>query len=480
MSRDAQENVMMLKSIAPALAAADELRSAMRGKVVLPGDDSSDEARQIWSGAIDDRPALFAVCETRDDVKAAIRIAQARGLRLSVHGGGNGGAGRAMRHDGLVIDLSAMRQVRVNATARTATIAGGARACDVIAASAPYGLAAVTGNCGSAGMVGLTLGGGYGPLSPRFGLASDNLLGAEVILANGRCVTVDALENPDLFWALRGGGGNFGVVTSMRIRLHPVRELLAGLIMFPWSEAETVLRRYAWIAGSAPDDLAMTLGVLSGPDRVPILFMVPVWSGNPEQGKPFMDRLTRLGTPAMVRTGTTTYQDLLEMFDREIADGRRHTLQTRWLPELSNSVISSLIAAGSKRTSRFAMIALQHFHGLPARIPSGASAFGMRQEHFLLQAIVASEPGDGDSHTHHAWARHLSRVLAPTALPGGYANFLGSDNDDELALACGGNAERLQQVKRRFDPGNVFSAISLPPEIDLTATDSDRVVPLRS
>jgi len=471
---------MMLKPADPALAAADELRSAMRGKVVLPGDDSYNDAQQIWNSAIDYRPALFAICETRNDVKAAIRIARARGLRLSVRGGGYDWAARAMQHDGLVIDLSAMRQVRVNALARTATIAGGARARDVIAAAAPHGLAAVTGNCGSAGMAGLTLGGGYGPLSPRFGLASDNLLGAEVVLGDGRCITVDALEHPDLFWALRGGGGNFGVVTSMRIRLHPVRELLAGLIMFPWSEAETVLRRYAWIAGSAPDDLAMTLGVLSGPDRVPLLFMVPVWSGNPEHGKPYMDRLTRLGSPTMVRMGATTYRDLLEMFDREVVDGRRYALQTRWLPELSNNVISSLIAAGSKRTARFAMIALQHFHGLPTRIPASASAFGMRQEHFLLQAVAAWEPGDADSDTHRAWARHLSRVLAPAALPGGYANFLGPDNDDEIALSYGSNTERLQQVKRRFDPANVFSSIPVPQEIDVTATNSDRVVSLRS
>jgi FAD/FMN-containing dehydrogenase len=203
----------------------------MRGKVVLPSDDAYDSVRH----AVDHRPALLAICETPEDVKAAVRIAKAHQLPLSVRGGGHDWAGRALRHEGLVIDLSAMRQVAVNATVRVANVAGGARAKDVIAATAPHGLAAVTGNCGAVGMAGVTLGGGYGPLTPRFGLALDNLLGAEVVLADGRHITADALQHADLFWAIRGGG-NFGVVTSMRVRLHPIREMLAGLILFPWSE----------------------------------------------------------------------------------------------------------------------------------------------------------------------------------------------------------------------------------------------------
>jgi FAD/FMN-containing dehydrogenase len=445
------------------MAVAQELRAAMWGSVVLPGDDAYASARSIWNGAVDHRPAILAMCETAGDVEAAVRIAQAHRLPLSVRGGGHDWAGRALRHDGLVVDLSQMRQVTVNARARIATVAGGARACDVVAAAARHGLTAVTGNCSGVGMAGLTLGGGYGPLSPRFGLALDNLLGAEVVLANGRRVTADVLTNADLFWALRGGGGNFGVVTSMRVRLHPIRELLAGLILFPWSQAETVLLRYARTAATAPDELAVTAGVLSGPDCVPVLLLAPTWSGEAAQGEQIIDDLKNLGTPIMAQVGPMTCVDHLNMFDAEVVNGRHYALQTRWLPELTPEIIASLVAAGSKRTSRFAMIALHHFHGVPTRIAVNSAAFGIRREHFLVEAIAAWEPGDEhNGAVHREWARRLSRVLAPAALPGGYANLLGPDEHDQIAQAYGGNLDQLRELKRRYDPHNVFRAIPLP------------------
>src|ERR1700733_655365 len=271
------EMTTMNKASKSALAAAHDLRTVIEGRIILPDDDAYRSARQLWNGAINCRPSVIAICESTEDVRAAVHIAQAHQLPLSVRGGGHDWAGRALRHDGLVIDLSAMRQVSVNATARVAPVAGGAQASDVIAAAAPHGLAAVTGNCGAVGMAGLTLGGGYGPLSPRYGLALDNLLEAEIVLADGRCIVTNSSEDPDLYWALRGGGGNFGVVTAMRVRLHPARELLAGLILFPWSEAETTLNRYAELTVSAPDELAVTVGVLSAPDGTPMLFFAPVW-----------------------------------------------------------------------------------------------------------------------------------------------------------------------------------------------------------
>src|SRR5260221_139508 len=221
------------------LAAARDLRAAMQGKVVERGDDSYDRARKVWNGAVDHRPALVAFCETPQDVQAAVHVARVHGIALSVRGGGHDWAGRAVRHDGLVIDLSAVRRVEVDPRAQSAAVAGGATAADLIAAAAPFGLVAVTGSVGAVGMAGLTLGGGYGPLIARHGLALDNLLGAELVLADGRCVTADTHEHPDLFWALRGGGGNFGVVTAMRLRLHALGPLLAGLILFPWGQAAT-------------------------------------------------------------------------------------------------------------------------------------------------------------------------------------------------------------------------------------------------
>jgi hypothetical protein len=406
----------------PGLAAAHDLRTTMRGKVLLPGDDAYARARQIWNGAVDHYPALFALCETPKDVQAAVRAARVHGLPLSVRGGGHDWAGRALRHDGLVIDLSGMRQVEVDPCARVATVAGGATVQDVLAAAAPHGLVAVTGSCGAVGMAGLTLGGGYGPLTPKYGLALDNLLGAEIILADGRRLTADALEHPELFWALRGGGGNFGVVTSMHVCLHRIRELLTGLILFPWSEAEAVLRGYAEAVASAPDELAVSAGVLSTPDGNPALFLAPSWSGEPAQGKRILAGLQRLGTPVLAQLGPMTCGDMLGMFDAHVVNGRHYAVRTRWLTELTPYVISVLIAAGCARTSPSTVIALHQFRGAGTRVPVNATAFGMRREHFLVEIVAAWDPGDDDDGAvHRRWARNLSQVLAPGALPGGYA-----------------------------------------------------------
>ena len=214
---------VMSKSTNPHSAAARELRSKMQGRVVSWGDDDYARTRRVWNGAVENRPALFAVCETTADVQVAVRSARQRGIPLSVRGGGHDWAGRAVCPDGLVVDLSRMRQVTVNRQSRTATVSGGATAKDVAVAAAAHGLVAALGNCGEVGMAGLTLGGGYGPLNGQCGLAADNLLGADVVLADGRCVTTGPNEEPELFWAIRGGGGNFGVVTSMRIQFSCMR-----------------------------------------------------------------------------------------------------------------------------------------------------------------------------------------------------------------------------------------------------------------
>jgi FAD binding domain/Berberine and berberine like len=458
-----------LKNARSALAAAADLRAVIQGEVLLPGDGGYARARQIWNRAVDHRPALFAVCETVEDVQVAVRTSRAHSLPLSVRGGGHDWAGRALRQDGLVIDLSRLRLVEVNPQTRVAKVGGGATAADLITAATPHGLGAVTGTAGTAGMVGLTLGGGYGPLTSRYGLALDNLLGAEVVLANGQLVTADTSENAELFWALRGGGGNFGVVVSMGVRLHPVGKLLAGFILFPWSEAKSVLRGFAEMVRFAPDELAVTAGVLSDPEGEPILFLAPTWSGQPEQGKQVITELERLGTPILVQIGPMGCSDLLSQYEAQLTNGRHYTVKTRWLPELTPEVISLLLAGASNRTSSFnrtppfTLIALQHFHGAPTRVPLEATAFGLRREHFLAKILAAWETSTQvDSANHRQWAQNLSSALDSAALPGGYPNLLGPEECERIAGAYGRNLTRLQDVKRRFDPESIFCATSLP------------------
>ena len=446
------------------LAAARELRSAMQGRVVLQGDDDYPRTRQIWNGAVEHQPALFAVCKTQADAQAAVRSARGHGFALSVRGGGHDWAGRSLRHGGLVIDLSQMTRVDVDAEVSIATIQGGATAVDVISAVEPHGLVAATGNCGTVGMVGLTLGGGYGPLTPRCGLALDNLLGAEIVLADGRLIHCDDHRNPDLFWALRGGGGNFGVVTSIRVQLHPIRQVLAGMMLFPWSQAESVLGGYAESIAGAPDELSVLAGVLPAPDGSPVVLLAPMWSGETSRGEQWIARLRQLGTPLVDQVGPMNYRDWLGMFGAAAPAGRHYAAQTRSLGQLTPEVISKLIAGGEQRSSPFSGVVVHDFRGTAARVPLVSTAFGLRKEHFMVEIIGAWEPtAEDDGENHREWARTLSENLAPHALRGGYPNMLGPDEHEQTAQAYGPNIGRLQRLKQLFDPDCVFtSAISLP------------------
>ena len=455
---------MMKTGVRSELDVARDLQAMMKGRVVSRGDSDYARTRRIWNGAVRHQPALFAVCETSADIQAAVLSAGQHGFPLSVRGGGHDWAGRSLRHGGLVIDLSHMNRVDVDPEASVATIQGGVTAVDITSAAMPHGLVVATGNCGTVGMVGLTLGGGYGPLTPRVGLALDNLLGAEVVLADGRLVDCNEHENPDLFWALRGGGGNFGVVASMRVRLHPIRQMLAGMILFPWSEAESVFRGYAEAIANAPDELSAVIGGLSTPDGSPVVFVAPVWSGEIGQGERFIARLKQLGTPIMTQVGPMTYGERLGMFETAAPVGRHYASQTRSMAALTPEAISALVAAGQRRSSPFSGIIIQHFRGAATRVPLPATAFGLRKEHFMVEIIAAWQPTEeDDGERHRQWARNLSENLAPHALPGGYANMLGPDDQEQIAQAYGSNSRRLQRVKRLFDPEGVFSsALSLP------------------
>jgi hypothetical protein len=296
-------------------------------------------------------------------------------------------------------------------------------------------------------------------------LALDNLLSAKVVLADSRMVDCDEHKNADLFWAIRGGGGNFGVITSMRVRLHPIRQVLAGMILFPWSQAESVLRGYAEAIFSAPDELSISGVVLSTPNGSPLVSLAPMWSGEGKRGEEFIARLRQLGTPVMDRVGTITYLDWLGLFAAAAPVGRYYPMQNRSLAALTPEVISTLVAGGQQRSSPFSTIILNDFRGAPTRVPLAATAFGLRKEHFHGAKIIAAwEPtAEDEGENHREWARTLSENLAPHALPGGYPNVLGPDDHEQTAHAYGANTSRLQQLKRRFDPDGVFaSAISLP------------------
>jgi hypothetical protein len=436
----------------------------MQGQVVVAGEEAYGDVWPIWNGAVNHQPALFALCETVEDVQNAVRTARAHNLPLSVRGGGHDWAGRALRDGGLVIDLSRMRSVEVDAAAKVATIAGGATGTDVAAATTSLGLAAVAPNVGAVGIAGFLLAGGYGGLTTRFGLAIDNLLEAQLVLADGSVVFANATHNEDLFWAIRGGGGNFGVVRSMRIRLHPVQEFFAGLILFPWSDAHTVLRGYREMMSSAPDELSMQAGQLPTPDGTKIAFLTVLWTGKRSQGEKYLGRIESLGAPLATQVAPMNFSELLNLYNSRVVNGRHYALRSRWLDDLPRDVISALVDGGSASTSPHSFIAFHNFHGPGTRVVSDATAFHLRRNHFMVEIGAAwEEDTEADAVRHRRWAWDLSSRLAPFSLPGGYANFLTADDHDQIDAAYGANARRLRELKRKFDPDNVFSsAIPLP------------------
>ncbi|WP_210583083.1 FAD-binding oxidoreductase [Streptomyces sp. GESEQ-35] len=426
-------------------------------RVHRPGDPAFAGAATLWNGAVTTRPALVVRPRTGAEVATAVSAAQEFGVGLSVRGGGHDWAGRALREGGLVIDLGEMRDVRVEGN--TAVMGGGSLAGDVVAAAASHGANVATGTAGVVGMAGLSLGGGYGLLLGTAGLAADNLLGAEVVLADGRLVSTE--DDPELLWALRGGGGNFGVVTTMHVRLHPDRGLVGGMVLFPWEEAATVLARYAELTASAPDGLTVLLEMTFVPDVGPCLLAVPVWSGEQRHADAAIADVLRLGTPISSTVGPITQKDLLAQFDQHVPHGMHWDLRTRTIAAPTPGIIDLLISSAEARPGPGAGIGLRQFHGAATRVGADDTAFGLRTGHVVVE-ISAGRGPDDDASAYRKWAEDVRTSLEPHALPGGYPNFLLPDQDDQVAHAYGSHTARLIAAKQSYDPRHVFTATPLP------------------
>jgi FAD/FMN-containing dehydrogenase len=432
------------------------------GQVSLPGDDRYAAAIQIWAKQDGIMPRAVVHCRTAGDVQAAIRAARERDLPLSVRGGGHDWAGRALC-DGVVIDLCDMRSVVVGSDHRTAMISGGARASDVTAITDPFHLAAVAGSADCVGITGLALGGGYGPLIGRFGLALDNVLSAQTVLADGRIVSANPEQHPELFWALRGGGGNFGVVTTMQHRLHDLPSVHSGLLVYPFSEAKIVIERCAALATLAPEELTVQVGIGADPAGALMVLIIPTWCGLPKWGEAQVAPFLKLGTLLAGTVERKSYRALLATFEAHIAHGLHAVAETCWLPSLDSGSIDVFIHAMETAVSPGCAIFTHEFKGAASRVAADATAFGLRRDHVLVE-VLASYQSDAieDELRHRHWAR-VTREAFAAALPGGYPNFLDRDDADRAASSYGCNAERLIRAKHRYDPDNVFSsAIPLP------------------
>ncbi|KPJ83653.1 MAG: hypothetical protein AMS19_03600 [Gemmatimonas sp. SG8_23] len=447
-------------------AARAELASAIDGAVLVPGDAGYDEARTVWNGRFERHPDLVARCASTADVVAAVRFARARRLAISVKGGGHDYAGNTVGEGGLLVDLAPMRDVVVDTAARRALVGAGATWRDVDEATQPHGLAATAGTVSSVGVAGFTLGGGAGWLTRKHGLAVDNLVSAEVVTARGRVVRASEDENPDLLWALRGGGGNLGIVTRFEYDLHEVGpEVFAGQVMYTADRAPELLRFFRDHMRTASDDLMAFFFLL----RVPPLDFFPAehhgalavdfvltWLGPVEEGEAALAPFRRLGEPFFDMVGPQPYLTLQQSFDAGMsAKGNRWYTRFHYLDELGDEAIDTIIDGLEPFPGEFTTVYLAEEGGAASRVAPEATAFPHRAGGFSIHVFPGWMAPEADDEI-MGWARGLSDAVAPFANGGVYVNMLGDDEGDRVRAAYGGNYERLAQAKAKWDPDNVF------------------------
>jgi FAD/FMN-containing dehydrogenase len=432
----------------------DALRSRITGDVILPDDPGYDDARKIFNAMIDRRPAVIVSVAGTDDVAEAVNFARQTGLMLSVRGGGHGVAGNCIRDNGLMVDLSKMKGIDVDPVGRVVTAEGGVKLGELITATEKYGLVTPTGTASDTGMAGLTLGAGFGYICAKFGLAVDNLVGAEVVTADGQVLHVSETEHPDLFWALRGGSGNFGVVTKFELKLYPLEQMLAGFILHPFPRAREVLRMYRDAAASAPDELIIYAAMLTGPDGNKAVGLLPCWCGSMEEGERVLAPLRAFGPPIVDMVRPMPYSELNTQVDQAAPPGLRDYWKQSLLRNLSDDAINALISAFENVPSPRTVVLIDHVHGAAHRVASTATAFPHRDaNHSLLMLSMWTEPEDDERNI--AWTRELAASVHPYSTGGVYVN---EPLDEKASSAFGANLDRLIEIKQRYDPTNMFQS----------------------
>lgn len=446
------------------ISAIDALRTQVEGEVVAPGDAEYEEVRKVYNGMIDKHPAAVVRCRQPGDVVAALGVARAEGLVLSVRGGAHSAPGFGTNDGGLVIDLSHLQDVSVDTDAQTVRAGGGCTWAGFNEATNAYGLATTGGIIGSTGIAGLTLGGGIGYLSRKYGLSCDNLLSAEVVTADGQVLTASEDEHEDLFWALRGGGGNFGVVTTFEYRLHPVADIYGGPIAYPVDRADEVLRFYREYIAEAPEELGGFVGFHLAP---PLPFLpeewhfknvclaVPCWAGPVEQGekmiKPFLDVVEPVGS----HVGPMPYPMLNTLFDPLLPAGLQHYWKASFARDLSDDAIAVHKDHGARVPAIQCAVHLYPVNGAVQRVGADETAFAYRDVNYSpVIAGMWDDPADNEKNI--AWVREYHKALEPFSTEGGYVNFMDGDDQSRIRANYRGNYERLSEVKAKYDPANLF------------------------
>ncbi len=446
-------------------AALEAFGGQLRGNLCAPGDPGFDEARTIWNAMIDRSPDMAVRCAGAADVINALRFADAHGLDIAVRGGGHNIAGSAVADGGLLIDLSPMKSIRVDPVARRAHVEPGASLGDVDKETQAFGLALPTGINSTTGIAGLTLGGGFGWLTRPYGMTIDNLVSADVVTAKGELVHASEKENPDLFWAIRGGGGNFGIVTAFDFKLHPVGpEVFSGLIVHPFDQAPGLLRDYARVVADAPDELTVWAVMRKAPPLpfIPeewhgreVLVFAACYSGSMADGEKAAAPLRALGKPIADVLGPHPFAGWQAAFDPLLTPGARNYWKSHDFTELSDAAIDVIADAVGGLPGPECEIFIAHVGGAMARVAPDATAYPYRNAHFIMNVHTRwREPGDDEKCI--SWARDLFKKAAPYATGSAYVNFMPDDEEDRIEQVYGDNYKRLAEAKMRWDPANRF------------------------
>ena len=435
-----------------------ELAGRVTGSALGPHDTGYDQARAVHNGLVDRRPALIVRCRTTEDVVAALALARRAGLEVSVRGGGHNVAGRAVTDGGVMIDLAEMKGIAIDPDRLTATAQGGVLWAELNDAAGTHGLAVTGGAVSTTGIAGLTLGGGLGWLMAKYGLAADNLLAVELVTADGEILQVDAASHPDLFWALRGGGGNFGVATSFTYRLHPLQTVVGGLIAHPIDAAGELLRFYREAVAETSDDLTVFAALVHAPDGsgAKLAALVVFHTGDDAEAERELEPFRNWGSPLVVEVGRMPYPVMNTLLDGGFPDGALNYWLSSFTRGLSDELIDTAVERFATVPSPMSAVLLEHFHGAVTRVGATDTAVPHREVGWnLVLPSVWTDPADSDANVE--WTRETFAALRPHFGRGRWLNYLGDDQaEDAVRAAYGPNYDRLVDVKRRYDPDNVF------------------------